>query len=54
MENEGFAKLFGVTGQAELAETPFGGTRSKGSGVVQFLQAREARTIIAKYSATSV
>ncbi|KAI6113817.1 hypothetical protein EV401DRAFT_152682 [Pisolithus croceorrhizus] len=35
-----------------LAETPFGGTRSKGYSVVQFSQTREAWTTIANFSAT--
>jgi hypothetical protein len=38
--------LFETTGQVELAEILFDGTRSKGMGVVQFAQVTEAETAI--------
>jgi hypothetical protein len=41
--------LFETTGQVELAEILFDGTRSKGCGVVQFGQIVEAETAIAKF-----
>ena len=39
-------ELFETTGQVELAEILFEGTRSKGCGVVQFGQVQEAETAI--------
>lgn len=39
-------ELFETTGQVELAEILFEGTRSKGAGVVQFSQVPEAETAI--------
>lgn len=39
-------ELFETTGQVELAEILFDGTRSKGCGVVQFAQIGEAETAI--------
>ncbi len=39
-------ELFETTGQVELAEILFEGTRSKGCGVVQFGQISEAETAI--------
>lgn len=42
-------ELFETTGQVELAEILFDGTRSKGCGVVQFSQVVEAETAIAKF-----
>ena len=39
-------ELFETTGQVELAEILFEGTRSKGCGVVQFSQIPEAETAI--------
>ena len=39
-------ELFETTGQVELAEILFDGTRSKGCGVVQFAQVTEAETAI--------
>ena len=39
-------ELFETTGQVELAEILFDGTRSKGAGVVQFAQVAEAETAI--------
>ncbi|KAL0959773.1 hypothetical protein HGRIS_011463 [Hohenbuehelia grisea] len=47
--NEDLVELFETTGQVELAEILFDGTRSKGSGVVQFAQVTEAETAIAKF-----
>ena len=41
--------MFETTGQVELAEILFDGTRSKGCGVVQFGQIPEAETAIAKF-----
>ena len=41
-------ELFETTGQVELAEILFEGTRSKGCGVVQFAQVAEAETAIGK------
>ena len=38
--------MFETTGQVELAEILFDGTRSKGCGVVQFAQVAEAETAI--------
>ena len=40
--------MFETTGQVELAEILFEGTRSKGCGVVQFSQVQEAETAIGK------
>lgn len=51
-EGEDLVEVFGITRHVELAETPFGGARSKGYSVAQFSQAREAWTTIAKYEAT--
>ncbi|KDR79811.1 hypothetical protein GALMADRAFT_241900 [Galerina marginata CBS 339.88] len=47
--NEDLVELFETTGQVELAEILFDGTRSKGCGVVQFAQTGEAETAIAKF-----
>ena len=44
--NEDLVELFETTGQVELAEILFEGTRSKGCGVVQFAQITEAETAI--------
>ena len=44
--NEDLVELFETTGQVELAEILFDGTRSKGCGVVQFAQMAEAETAI--------
>jgi hypothetical protein len=44
--NEDLVELFETTGQVELAEILFDGTRSKGCGVVQFSQVAEAETAI--------
>ena len=44
--NEDLVELFETTGQVELAEILFDGTRSKGCGVVQFAQIAEAETAI--------
>jgi hypothetical protein len=44
--NEDLVELFETTGQVELAEILFEGTRSKGCGVVQFAQVAEAETAI--------
>lgn len=44
--NEDLVELFETTGQVELAEILFDGTRSKGAGVVQFAQVAEAETAI--------
>jgi len=49
--NEDLVELFETTGQVELAEILFDGTRSKGAGVVQFAQVPEAETAIAKFQA---
>jgi len=48
--NEDLVELFETTGTVEQAEILFDGTRSKGSGVVQFASAEEAETAIAKFS----
>jgi hypothetical protein len=42
--------LFETTGQVELAEILFDGTRSKGCGVVQFAQVPEAETAIGAFA----
>lgn len=42
-------ELFETTGQVELAEILFEGTRSKGCGVVQFAQISEAETAIGAF-----
>ncbi|KAJ2916533.1 hypothetical protein MD484_g3885, partial [Candolleomyces efflorescens] len=47
--NEDLVELFETTGQVELAEILFDGTRSKGCGVVQFSAVPEAETAIAKF-----
>lgn len=47
--NEDLVELFETTGQVEVAEILFDGTRSKGCGVVQFAQVTEAETAIAKF-----
>ncbi|KAF5310869.1 hypothetical protein D9619_007686 [Psilocybe cf. subviscida] len=47
--NEDLVELFETTGQVEVAEILFDGTRSKGCGVVQFAQTQEAETAIAKF-----
>ena len=44
--NEDLVELFETTGQVDLAEILFDGTRSKGAGVVQFGQVAEAETAI--------
>ena len=44
--NEDLVELFETTGQVELAEILFEGTRSRGCGVVQFGQVQEAETAI--------
>ena len=44
--NEDLVELFETTGQVELAEILYDGTRSKGCGVVQFAQVAEAETAI--------
>lgn len=44
--NEDLVELFETTGQVELAEILFEGTRSKGMGIVQFAQVQEAETAI--------
>ncbi|TBU60208.1 RNA-binding domain-containing protein [Dichomitus squalens] len=44
--NEDLVELFETTGQVELAEILYEGTRSKGCGVVQFAQVAEAETAI--------
>ncbi len=44
--NEDLVELFETTGQVELAEILFDGTRSKGAGIVQFAQVQEAETAI--------
>lgn len=43
-------ELFETTGQVELAEILFDGTRSKGAGVVQFGQVPEAEVAIGMIS----
>ncbi|KAI6097174.1 hypothetical protein F5141DRAFT_470308 [Pisolithus sp. B1] len=53
MEGEDLVEVFGITGHVELAETPFGGTRSKGCSVVQFSQARGAWATIGRCCASS-
>jgi RNA recognition motif. (a.k.a. RRM, RBD, or RNP domain) len=50
--NEDLVELFETTGQVELAEILFDGTRSKGCGVVQFAQTAEAETAIGMSSAS--
>jgi len=47
-------ELFETTGQVELAEILFDGTRSKGCGVVQFAQTAEAETAIGTFSGSSL
>ncbi|KAF8470269.1 RNA-binding domain-containing protein [Russula ochroleuca] len=47
--NEDLVELFETTGQVELAEILFDGTRSKGAGVVQFAQVAEAETAIGAF-----
>jgi len=47
--NEDLVELFETTGQVEVAEILFDGTRSKGCGVVQFAAIPEAETAIAKF-----
>jgi hypothetical protein len=47
--NEDLVELFETTGQVELAEILFDGTRSKGAGVVQFAQVAEAETAIGEF-----
>lgn len=42
--------MFETTGQVELAEILFDGTRSKGCGVVQFAQVGEAETAIGAFT----
>ncbi|KAH0826775.1 hypothetical protein J3R83DRAFT_5189 [Lanmaoa asiatica] len=49
MVRNDLVELFETTGQVELAEILFDGTRSKGCGVVQFAQVSEAETAIAKF-----
>ena len=52
--NEDLVELFETTGQVELAEILFDGTRSKGCGVVQFAQVQEAETAIGAYIHTYI
>jgi len=52
--NEDLVELFETTGQVELAEILFDGTRSKGCGVVQFAQTAEAETAIGTPSVSSL
>jgi hypothetical protein len=47
--NEDLVELFETTGQVDLAEILFDGTRSKGMGVVQFSNVPEAETAIGTY-----
>ena len=47
--NEDLVELFETTGQVELAEILYEGTRSKGCGVVQFAQVAEAETAIGEF-----
>ena len=47
--NEDLVELFETTGQVELAEILFEGTRSKGMGVVQFSNIPEAETAIGEH-----
>ena len=49
--NEDLVELFETTGQVELAEILYDGSRSKGCGVVQFSAVNEAETAIAKFQA---
>jgi hypothetical protein len=51
--NEDLVELFETTGQVELAEILYEGTRSKGCGVVQFGQVPEAETAIGTTTALS-
>ena len=44
--NEDLVELFETTGHVEQAEILYDGTRSKGSGVVQFAHVEEAETAI--------
>ena len=52
--NEDLVELFETTGQVELAEILFDGTRSKGAGVVQFAQVTEAETAIGVFLSLQV
>jgi len=52
--NEDLVELFETTGQVELAEILFDGTRSKGAGVVQFSQVAEAETAIGVFLSPQV
>ena len=52
--NEDLVELFETTGQVELAEILFDGTRSKGAGVVQFAQVAEAETAIGAFLSSRV
>jgi hypothetical protein len=47
--NEDLIDLFETTGTVEIAEILFSGTRSMGSGVVQFATVEESETAIAKF-----
>lgn len=47
--NEDLVELFETTGTVQEAEVLFEGQRSKGAGVVQFADAAEAETAIAKF-----
>jgi len=47
--NEDLIDLFETTGTVEIAEILFSGTRSMGSGVVQFASVEESETAIAKF-----
>lgn len=47
--NEDLIDLFETTGTVEIAEILFSGTRSMGSGVVQFTTVEESETAIAKF-----
>jgi hypothetical protein len=51
--NEDLVELFGTTGQVELVEILFDGTRSKGEGVVQFAQVAEAETAVGTFLSKS-
>ena len=52
--NEDLVELFETTGQVELAEILFDGTRSKGAGVVQFAQVAEAETAIGAFLPSTI
>jgi RNA recognition motif-containing protein len=48
--NEDLVELFETTGQVVLAEILYEGTRSKGSGVVQFKEVEEAEQACQKFT----